>query len=154
MRLLTLLTPDRVWTGLEAADRHGALVAVAERLASQLGVPAARLVEALEQREQLGSTAVGDGFAIPHCKYGGVKDIVVALAKLAEPVEFGAPDGEPVHVLFVVLSPPDQPAAHLQVLSQIARLLKDRELRRKLREAGDGTAMLELLRQAAEGQGT
>ncbi len=153
MKLLQLIGPDRIFTGLRAEDAKSALRQVAELIAPAAGIDAKTIHEALLEREKLGSTSIGDGFAIPHCKCQGMDEIVVAVARLEEPVGFGGPADEPVRCLFVVLSPPDQPAAHLQVLSQIARVLKRREVRRRLLEAESAEQILEEIRKAAEAEG-
>ncbi len=153
MKLKQLIRSDRVFLGLSAGDAAAALEQVSDLLGEQLGIPGTRIVEALQEREKLGSTGVGDGFAIPHCKLGGLSEIVVAIARFEEGFEFGSPDGAPVRLMFVVLSPPDQPASHLQVLSQIARVLKRKELRRQLLEAATVDELLEALQGAAEHEG-
>ena len=153
MKLQQLIQPDRVVLDLEAADGREAITAVGEFLSEQIGVPADRVAAALMEREKLGSTGVGDGFAIPHCKLPGISEIAVAVARFKEGVEFHSPDGKPVRLMFVVISPPDQPAAHLQVLSQIARVLKRKDIRRKLLEAEDAAAIVALIQEAAEAEG-
>lgn len=153
MKLLQLIVPDRVYTGLQARSREEALRQLAERIAPAADSSADIIVESLLDRERLGSTSVGDGFAIPHCKCPGLKDIVVAVGRFEDGVDFSGSDGEPVRFLFVVLSPPDQPAVHLQVLSQIARVLKRKEVRRRLLDAGDAHQILEVIRSAAEAEG-
>jgi nitrogen PTS system EIIA component len=153
VKLQDLIGADDIHLGLEAEDVPSALQAVADRLADGLGVASERIVSALLERERLGSTSVGDSFAIPHCKMPGIKKIAVALARLQTGVDFNSPDGRPSQFLFVVLSPPDQPAAHLQVLSQIARVLKRTDLRKELLNAPDEEAVLAALRQTAEAEG-
>ncbi len=153
MKLLQLIGPDRIFTGLEAPDAPTALLEISERIAPAAGIDSNTIYEALMEREKLGSTSIGDGFAIPHCKCPGMDEIVVAVAQLVEPVEFGGSGNDAVRCLFVVLSPPDQPAAHLQILSQIARVLKRRDVRRKLLETDDPEKILEEIRTAAEAEG-
>lgn len=153
MKLQQLIHPDRVALGLQAGDGDEAIAVVGELLSEQLGVPAGKVITALKEREKLGSTGVGDGFAIPHCKLPGISEIVVAVVRFKEGVDFHSPDGKPVRLMFVVISPPDQPAAHLQVLSQIARVLKRKDVRRKLLEAEDASAVVELIQESAEAEG-
>lgn len=153
MKLHKLVGVEDVFLGLEATDVGGALEAIAERLAERLDIGADALVAGLLERERLGSTSVGDEFAIPHCKMSGIRKIHVSLARFAEGVDFQAPDGRPARFLFVVLSPPDQPAAHLQTLSQIARVLKRADLRRELLDAADAEAVVEIIRRTAESEG-
>ena len=130
-----------------------ALAAVAEVFAPGLDLEAEHVVEALIEREELGSTSVGDGFAIPHCKTQGLAQIAIALARFTDGVDFGGTDHDPVRFVFVVLSPPDQPAAHLQVLSQIARVLKRRELRTELLSAVDASEVVSAICRVAEEEG-
>ena len=153
MKLQQLIGPERVFVNLEAQDVNTALAAVSERITTDLGIPARDILAALLDRERLGSTSVGEGFAIPHCKLQGTKKIYLALARFTSGVEFGANDGEPVRFLFVVLSPPDQPAAHLQVLSQIARVLKRKDLRRELLAARESGEILQSIQRVAAAEG-
>ncbi len=153
MKLQKLIGVGQVFVDLEAADGRRALQAVVERMAADLSQPAAEVVRALRERELLGSTSVGAGFAIPHCKLRGLGEIVVSLARFTGGVDFNAPDGEPVVFFFVVLSPPDQPAAHLQVLSQIARVLKRQDLRSDLLRVADAEAVVDAIRRVAEAEG-
>jgi len=153
VKLQQLIEPDRIVLGLEAKDGDEAIAVLGGILSERLGVPQEKIVKALMERERLGSTGVGDGFAIPHCKLHGINEIIVAIARFDRGVDFHAPDGRPVQLMFVVLSPPDQPAAHLQVLSQIARVLKRKDVRRKLMEAEDATELARVIQESAEAEG-
>ncbi len=153
MKIQQLVDERDVALGLSASGVDGALEAVARFLAGRHDLEAEAVARALMDRERLGTTAVGDGFAIPHCKVGGMSSIVVGVARFAEPVEFDAADSSPVEVMFAVLSPPEQPAAHLQTLSQIARILKRPAVRQALRAAADPPAVVEAVREAAREEG-
>ena len=153
MKIQDLVEAEDIYLDLEASELRPALEAVAKRIAARSDVEARSVVDGLLERERLGSTSVGDCFAIPHCKIDRLDEIRVFLARFVSPIPFTASDGEQVRFLFVVLSPPDQPAAHLKVLSQIARLLKRTEVRRRLLDAPDGEEVLGVLGQAAEAEG-
>jgi mannitol/fructose-specific phosphotransferase system IIA component (Ntr-type) len=153
MKIHKLIEPENVYLDLGGSDVDSALTAVANSISPALGLEVERVKEALIEREQLGSTSVGDGFAIPHCKTSGLRQIAIALARYSQGIDFGGADHEPVSFVFVVLSPPDQPAAHLQVLSQIARILKRQELRSELLAATDTSEVVDALRRAAEEEG-
>jgi mannitol/fructose-specific phosphotransferase system IIA component (Ntr-type) len=153
MKIHKLINQENVYLDLEASDVGTALAAVAEVFSAGLDLEAAQVVEALVEREELGSTSVGDGFAIPHCKTQGLARIAIALARFTGGVDFGATGHDPVRFVFVVLSPPDQPAAHLQVLSQIARVLKRRELRTELLSAADSSEVVRAICRVAEEEG-
>ncbi len=153
MKIHKLIEPDNVYLDLTATGLESALIAVAEVFAPTLGLASSGVVESLLERESLGSTSVGDGFAIPHCKTQGLAQIAIALARFANEVPFGGNDHDPVRFVFMVLSPPDQPAAHLQVLSQIARVLKLRDLRKELLSASDAEEVVQAICRAAEAEG-
>jgi mannitol/fructose-specific phosphotransferase system IIA component (Ntr-type) len=153
MKIHKLINPDNVYLDLVASDVQTALAAVADAFASVVGVDSGQVLKALVEREGLGSTSVGDGFAIPHCKTQGLRQIAIALARYNEGIDFGGSDGTPVTFAFVVLSPPDQPAAHLQVLSQIARVLKRQDLRTELKTAADASEVVEAICTAAQEEG-
>ena len=153
MKIHKLIESENVFLDLTASDVRSALTAVAEEFSPRLSLEPQGVVEALIEREQLGSTSVGDGFAIPHCKTPGLRQIAIALARFTEGIDFGGSAHDPVRFVFVVLSPPDQPAAHLQVLSQIARVLKRRNLRSELLGAADAAEVVSAICRVAEEEG-
>jgi len=153
MKIHKLIETENVYLDLTASDVKSALTSVADVFSPALGLDPEQVVEALVEREDLGSTSVGEGFAIPHCKTHGLRQIAIALARFTDGVDFGGTDHEPVSFVFVVLSPPDQPAAHLQVLSQIARVLKRRELRSELLSAADAAEVVDTICRVAEEEG-
>jgi len=153
MKIHKLIEPGHVYLDLPAADVESALAAVVEVFAPTVGLAPQEVAEALIDRERLGSTSVGEGFAIPHCKTHGLRQIAIALARFTEQVPFAKDGQDGVQFVFVVLSPPDQPAAHLQVLSQIARMLKRRDLRSELLSAPDADEVAGAICRAAEAEG-
>jgi mannitol/fructose-specific phosphotransferase system IIA component (Ntr-type) len=153
MKIHKLINPENVYLDLGASDVKSALAAVSDVFAPVLDLEPERVVEALVEREELGSTSVGEGFAIPHCKTQGLDQIGIALARFTDDIDFGGTGHDPVSFVFVVLSPPDQPAAHLQVLSQIARVLKRRELRSELLSAADASEVVGAICRVAEQEG-
>lgn len=153
MKLQKSIDLDQIHLGLEAENGRDALEVAARRIVEMLPVTSEDVLDALSERESLGSTSVGGGFAIPHCKMNGLSRIKVALARFQKGFDFDAADGGPVSFFFVVLSPPDQPASHLQVLSQIARVLKRSELRERLLNARDGEDVMAALAHVAQQEG-
>jgi len=149
MALASLLSPQLVFGDLTGSDPPTVLRSLADRLAA--AVPsldsAERLYKKLWEREQLGSTGIGAGVAIPHCKMEGIDEPVLAVGRLEEPIDYGAVDGEPVAVFFVVVSPEASPARHLQVLATISRWAKADDHVAKIRRAPGVQAILELLAQ-------
>jgi PTS system nitrogen regulatory IIA component len=109
------------------------------------------LFEKLIQREKLGSTAIGEGIAIPHCKLKEIKSPLVALALSKKGVPFEAVDGKPTHVFFVVVSSPDNPSLNLHILAAIAQLVrKSASLPKKILGAKSARKILEIIRQEEE----
>ena len=128
MQLEALTRPELILPQLAAADAQGVLRELADEIAAAGLVPDAdELYQKLAERERLGSTAVGGGVAIPHCKLHGLGQAVVAIGRVEPGIDFGAADGEPVRAFFVVVSPSEAPAEHLRVLSTVARWIKGKE---------------------------
>lgn len=153
MKIHELIEVARVGLDLHAEGVASALELVARLAAPKVGLPATTIQDALIERERLGATAVGGGFAIPHCKIEGLRSIWVSVARFDRAVDFGGGENSAVRFVFVVLSPTDQPAVHLQVLSQIARLLKHPECRRALLDARDAKEVVATIRSYAEAEG-
>jgi PTS system nitrogen regulatory IIA component len=109
------------------------------------------LYDKLMQREELGSTAIGDGVAIPHCKMKGLKNPVVMLAISKIGVNFFSLDEKPSYIFFLVVSSPDNPSVNLQILAAIAHLVrKANRVIEKLKEAEDISTILDVLREEEE----
>lgn len=109
------------------------------------------LFERLVQRESLGSTAIGEGVAVPHCKIKAVKTPIVMLAISRKGVEFHSLDGRPSHVFFLVVSSPDNPSLSLQILAAIAHLVrKANSLLKKILGARNVGAILDIIREEEE----
>lgn len=146
MYLKALIDPGLVFSDLPCYDRPTLLRALADRLVDAGKFSnTEELYQKLWEREQLGSTGIGAGVAVPHCKMAGMAKVVVAVALLREGVEFGAVDNQAVRLIFLVVSPEDQPAAHLRCLAAISKWIKaDRHVERIL-EAGDPSSIYGLL---------
>jgi PTS system nitrogen regulatory IIA component len=143
-----LFISRRVFPGLPGRTREEVLEELASRLARAGDVrEPGELVARLIERERLGCTGLGGGVAIPHCKLRELADVVVAVAS-TEPIEFGAADGIPVTIVFLVASPAEAAAPHLQALARISRLLRAPGVADGLRAAGTPAAMLGVLRGA------
>lgn len=140
MPIASLLNRERVSTSKRALDRQDALAAVADLL----GQPGA--LEALLQREQMGSTAIGHGVAVPHGRIAGLKAPVGAFLRLPTPTRFGDQD---VDLVFALLMPTDNPQLHLHALADIAALFSDDDVRERLRSAVNDDVLFHLLAEGA-----
>lgn len=109
------------------------------------------LFEKLVQREKLGSTAIGEGVVIPHCKLKGIKNPLVMLAISRKSVDFSSLDGKPSHIFFLVVSSPENPTMNLQILAAIAHLVrKAGSLTKKILGAKNIDAVLDVVREEEE----
>lgn len=140
-----LLTIDGVIPSLRAKDKKEALQELSRRVAALTDLPQREVFDALLQRERLGSTGFGRGIAIPHVKFRTLKSIVCIFARLAEPIPFELPDGEPVDVIFLLLGPEHASGDHLKALARISRLLRDPKALERLRAARDQEALFAVL---------
>jgi len=149
MDIVDLLDRRCVTLKAGASSKHQALSLVAETCARRFGLDAGEVLDSLEAREQLDSTGVGYGVAVPHAKTPGLDRVRAAFVSLERPVEFGAVDGAPVDLLFALLSPVDAGPEHLQAFARIARILRKSELRQQLRQARTVDAVYALLSDTA-----
>jgi nitrogen PTS system EIIA component len=105
------------------------------------GIAKNLVFDSLFAREKLGSTGLGQGVAIPHGRIKGLKDALGAFVRLAQPVPFDAPDGNPVNLVFVLLVPEKATEKHLQILSELAQMFSDKALREAMINAADAAAL-------------
>ena len=105
------------------------------------GIAKNLVFDSLFAREKLGSTGLGQGVAIPHGRIKGLKDALGAFVRLAQPVPFDAPDGNPVNLVFVLLVPEKATEKHLQILSELAQMFSDKALREAMIHAADAAAL-------------
>jgi len=146
VRLDHLLAQEHVLLDIPARTREEVFYYVAQALErSGLVSSAQDLVDHLLERERLGATVVGQEAAIPHCKIPSLKEVVIAFARTQEPIAFDPEGKERARLFFFVLSPPDEPAAHLQVLAEIARLLRDKDTQGELAKVKTPRELLALL---------
>ena len=152
MKIHNLLPQDMIIPELESQDREGVLREMVSFLKKRNKITKDKeLCEKLIQRENLGSTAIGEGVAIPHCKMKGVKNPIVLLAISKKGVNFYSLDGKPSHVFFLVVSSPENPSLNLQILAAIAHLVrKSNSLLKKILEAKSINSILEIIQKEEE----
>jgi nitrogen PTS system EIIA component len=109
-----------------------------------------KLIEALMAREALGSTAIGQGVAIPHAKCDCVSKLVAAFGISKKGVDFDSLDGEPAYIFFLLIAPQDSAGPHLKALARISRLLKDKYFRDGLHQAADDKTVIKIISQEDE----
>ena len=145
MTLTDLVAPSAIIPALKVNGKKQALQELAARSAALTGQSERAILEILVQREKLGSTAVGNGVAIPHGKLPKLGRLFGLFARLERPIDFEALDGQPVELIFLLLAPEAAGADHLKALARVARLLRDSEIARKLRASSDADALYAVL---------
>jgi nitrogen PTS system EIIA component len=143
--LTDLIAPDAVIPALKVISKKQALHELAARAAALTGQNERSIVEVLMQREKLGSTAVGNGIAIPHGKLPKLERLFGMFARLGRPIDFEALDAQPVDLIFLLLAPEGAGADHLKALARVARLLRDPDVVHKLRASQDAEALYAVL---------
>ena len=142
MKIVDLNKRDMVVPALEATEKKSILEELATYMADHHPrIERAALSRVLIEREQLASTAIGEGVAIPHGKLASVGEIVACLGRAPRGVEFDSMDGQPTYLFFVLVAPESSTGAHLKALARISRVFKDPEFRRRLMAAPDAETM-------------
>ncbi|MBI0539015.1 PTS sugar transporter subunit IIA [Roseomonas sp. KE2513] len=135
MRITDLLSATEVTLDLGATNKVAVLQALSAEGARRLGRPEGEILEALQARERLGSTALGRGVALPHARLEGEVSPIMLFARLRRPVDFEARDEEPVDLVILVLWPEASPEGFLPTLSETCRALREPHVLRRLRAA-------------------
>src|SRR6266853_237908 len=145
MPLTDLVAPQAVVPALKVNSKKQAIQELAARAAGLTGQSERDILEILQQRERLGSTGIGNGIAIPHGKLPKLERLFGMFARLDRPIEFEALDSQPVDLIFLLLAPEAAGADHLKALARVARLLRDADVARKLRQSRDAAALYAVL---------
>jgi PTS system nitrogen regulatory IIA component len=148
MKITDILSPDMVIADLKGTTKPEVLNELAKALTSkykEISLPELNAV--LAERERLGSTAIGDGIAIPHGKLRGVKTIIGAFGRHVNGVDFDSLDGGPSQLFFVLLAPEDSASLHLKALARVSRLLKEGSFRERLLAAKDADELYRLIKE-------
>jgi nitrogen PTS system EIIA component len=141
MTIDEILAPEDVVAGLRAPSKKALLESLAARAADRLGLGVDEILASLARREELGSTGVGDGVALPHARLEGIERPFGLLARLRDPMDFDAVDDRPVDLVFLLLLPAGSEGRHLNALACVARWLRDPETAADLRGARDAAAL-------------
>ena len=146
MNLVTsLLELSHVALDIDASDKKALFERAGAMLEGVSGLGRGQVTESLLARERLGSTGLGQAVAIPHGRVKGLRAAVGAFLRLRAPIPFEAPDNQPVSLVFVLLVPERASDLHLQILSELAQMFSDRELRRQLAAAPNALSAQRLI---------
>lgn len=155
MKLSDFVVRQSILTELKAAAKETAIRAMVESLAGAGSIKSTDqegIIAAILKREELGSTGIGKGVAVPHTKHPSVDKLVATIALSKTGVEFASLDGDKVHILFLLVSPPDRPGDHLRALENISRHLRNDNFCNFLRQAQSPQAVIDLLEEADNNQ--
>ena len=155
MKFVDFICREAIRTNVEADAKEDVIRQMAASLRDAGRIPADQfdgIVEAILKREELGSTGIGRGVAVPHTKHASVNELVGAVAVSDEGVDFDSLDGEKVHLLFMLVSPPDRPGDHLRALENISRQLRDDTFCRFLQQSKEPGDVWQLLEEADNNQ--
>jgi mannitol/fructose-specific phosphotransferase system IIA component (Ntr-type) len=142
----TFLRREHVFTDVPAGERDDVLRAVLDRLVEAGAIDeetSTTVLRAVLKRERTGTTGIGRGIAIPHCKTAAVATSLVAFARTTEPIAYGAADGDPVNSLFLIVSPPDSAESHVEILKSVAKMARDDYATRVLRNTNQRDSLYE-----------
>lgn len=150
-QIARLLGSNDIVIALDATSKKRLFEEVARHFEKNYAIAKDVVFDALFAREKMGSTGLGLGIAIPHGRIRGLKEAHGAFFRLATPVPFDAPDGQPVNLVFVLLVPEAASERHLQLLSELAQMFSDKSFRERLVTAADAAAVHALFEQWQSG---
>ncbi len=151
MKFSDFVASEAIRSHVHADSKEGVVKEMAQSLVDAGKIAAADLegiVKAILKREELGSTGIGRGVAVPHTKHPSVSKLVGTVAVSQEGIDFQSLDGEPVQLFFLLVSPPDRPGDHLRALENISRQLRDESFCRLLKAAKEPVDIQHLLAEA------
>ena len=155
MKFIDFVSREAIRTSIDVVEKEEVIRSMASALMEAgkiTGDQQESIVEAILNREELGSTGIGRGVAVPHTKHPSVDELVGTVAISEEGVDFDSLDGEKVHLLFLLVSPPDRPGDHLRALENISRQLRDETFCRFLKQSKTPDDVWQLLEEADNNQ--
>jgi len=151
MKLCDFVVAEGIVPNLQAGSKEAAIRALVASLTKAGSIKPQDedgIVTAILKREELGSTGIGNGVAVPHTKHHSVDKLIATVALSTTGVDFASLDGEPVYILFLLVSPPDRPGDHLRALESISRHLRNQNFCKFLRGSTTAAAVMDLLKEA------
>ena len=145
MNLSDLTLDGGYFVDIRATSKKSLFQEVSHRLSAICAIDGRELCSALTERERLGSTGMGRGVAIPHCRLEGVERIFGCLVRTSQPIDVEAADGEPADLFYVLVAPECAGSDHLKALARVSRVFRDSDICDKLRGATDASAMRAVL---------
>ena len=155
MKLTEFVVSEAVLPDLQVSTKEDAIRSMVGSLTKTGAIAADQeeaVVSAIMEREELGSTGIGNGVAVPHTKHSAVEQLVSTVALVKNGVDFASLDGEDVYILFLLVSPPDRPGDHLRALETVSKHLRNQNFCSFLRQSDSAKDIIELLSEADSNQ--
>jgi PTS system nitrogen regulatory IIA component len=150
MTISALLSPDRIFIDTDISSKKRLLEFIANTVATQYDLPQSALYNNLLDRERLGSTGLGKGFAIPHARLVDLDSTIACFIRLNQPVNFEAPDDQPVDLVFTIIIPENATDEHLKILSSLAKIFSQSEVCEAIRNADSGEEVARIIDSAEQ----
>ncbi len=148
MKITQLLRPDLIKMEITSKDKTSAIRELAELMRNKKEVKDLdKFIHDVYEREQLGSTAVGDGIALPHARSEGISELIIAFGRSSSGLDFDALDAKPVNLIFLIGTPKDDVGTYLKTLAHLSRLLKKETIRNKLLSAGSPQEIIQTFKE-------
>ena len=146
MKFSELINKNYIIPEFKGSTKKQVLEELVEALASNnVEIDKVVLLNALLEREKLGSTGIGDGVAIPHGKLNGLDNIMLLFGKSGQGVDFDAIDRKPVCLVFLLVAPADSAGLHLKALARLSRMLREKDFKNSLLMASDAETLLKII---------
>ena len=150
MTISALLSPQKIFLDTEVTSKKKLLELIANIVADQSQLSQSTIYNNLLNRERLGSTGLGHGIAVPHARVPELDHTIACFFRLTESVNFDAPDNQPVDLVFTIVIPEEATEEHLLILSALARMFSDAEVRQAIRDAGNKEEIEQIIQSAEQ----
>jgi PTS system fructose-specific IIC component len=151
LKISEFLKPEAIIMQMKSRDKIAALKELVDNIVDNKAVEnGEELQKALAKRENLESTGIGDGIAIPHARTDAVKNLILAFARSEEGVDFSAIDGKPSYLIFLIASPKNKKSEYIMALAKLSRLLRKQDVRQLLKKASNPEEILDIIKKKEE----
>lgn len=148
MKICQYLNPELINSDLKAQNKEEVLTELADQIAGHFpGIKTADVLQVLLDRERLGSTGIGEGFAIPHGKMKNIDRMIISFGRSRQGIPFDSMDGKEAYYFFVLIAPEDSAGLHLKALAKISRFLKNSSFKESLSRAADRDELQKVIRE-------
>lgn len=148
MKICQYLKPELINSDLKAQNKEEVLTELADQIAGHFpGMKTVEVLQVLLDRERLGSTGIGEGFAIPHGKMKTIDRIIISFGRSRQGIPFDSMDGKEAYYFFVLIAPEDSAGLHLKALAKISRFLKNSSFKESLSRAADREALQKVIQE-------